>query len=291
MSVIRTIDRSMDGAARGNEPAGAAATPHALVFDSGVGGLSVLREIALLLPGIRLTYAADNLAFPYGPKPEHELIERVTTVLGRLVAETAPNVVVVACNTASTHALDAARLVLPVPIVGVVPAIKPAAQASMTRTIGLLATTATVGSPYTRSLIAEFASGCRVISTAAPELVEAAERKIQGEPLDPAAIRAVLDRMLGAPGGDSVDTIVLGCTHFPLLKPELAEAAGREIAWMDSGAAIARRVATILKVAPAADALPAQPHRAIFTADTGAVERMRASLAGFGLTEIGFLLG
>src|SRR4029077_4219517 len=137
MSVIRTIDRFLDEPSREKTAGSVTAPSRALVFDSGVGGLSVLREIAALLPGIHLTYAADNLAFPYGPKPERELIDRVTSVLGRLVAETAPDVVVVACNTASTHALDAARLLLSVPIVGVVPAIKPAAQASKTRTIGL----------------------------------------------------------------------------------------------------------------------------------------------------------
>lgn len=295
MSVIRNIDRSLAEEPRGEAaiPAARSDRPHALIFDSGVGGLSVLKEVAALLPGIRLTYAADNLAFPYGPKPEEELVARVTSILRRLVDETAPDVVVVACNTASTHALDAARLVLPVPVVGVVPAIKPAAQSSVSRTIGLLATTATVASPYTKSLIEQFAAGCAVICCAAPELVDAAERKMQGEAPDQAMIAAVLDRMLGAPGGAEIDTIVLGCTHFPLLEPELARAAGRPIAWMDSGAAIARRVATILKVAERP--MPPLPvplvHRAIFTAETDAVGRMRASLAGFGLGEIGFLEG
>jgi len=286
MSVIRNIDR---GLATSTQIAG----PHALVFDSGVGGLSVLKEVSALMPGARLTYAADNFAFPYGPKPEAELVRRVTSVLRKLVEGTAPDVVVIACNTASTHALKAARELLSVPIVGVVPAVKPAARASVTRTIGLLATAATVASPYTKSLIEQFAAGCRVVCSGAPELVEAAERKLQGEPPDPAMIAAALDRMLDAPGGGEIDIVVLGCTHFPLLKPELAEMAarrGREIAWIDSGAAIARRVRSLFEAAGRAPpASPVPAHRAVFTAETPEVERMRAGLARYGLGEIGFL--
>jgi glutamate racemase len=301
MSVIREIDRGSmappDGTRRApGARAGAQAgtLPHVLVFDSGVGGLSVLREVAALMPGVRLTYAADNFAFPYGPKPEDELVARVTAVLRRLVERTRPDVVVIACNTASTHALEAARESLSVPVVGVVPAIKPAAGSSVTRTIGLLATAATVASPYTRSLIERFASGCRVVCSGAPELVEAAERKLQGEPPDPAMIAAALDRMLGAPGGAEIDIVVLGCTHFPLLKPELAGMAsqrGRDIAWIDSGAAIARRVRTLLDAVgrPVPTASSSLVRDAIFTADTGSVERMRPFLAEYGLTEIAFV--
>src|SRR5579883_2957301 len=269
MSAIRQIDGG------GGAPAKADPAPHALVFDSGVGGLSVLDEVRALMPGARLTYAADNFAFPYGPKPVDELVGRVTSVLRKLVEETQPDVLVIACNTASTQALDAAREMLPMPIVGVVPAVKPAAKASFSRTIGLLATAATVASPYTKSLI------------------EAAERKLQGEPPDPAILSGALDRMLNAPGGDAIDIVVLGCTHFPLLKPELSAMAaerGRNIAWIDSGAAIARRVRTLFERAGLTPPTSsASAHRAIFTADTPAVERMRSGLAGYGLTEIGFL--
>ena len=290
MSVIRKIDPI-----RAATPQGAAATaePHALVFDSGIGGLSVFGEVAALMPGLSLTYAADNAAFPYGPKPEDALVARVTDVLGRLVGHTRPDVVVIACNTASTHALDAAREILSVPIVGVVPAIKPAAAASATRTIGLLATAATVASPYTRSLIDRFADGCRVVCCGAPELVEAAERKLQGEPPEPAMIASMLDRMLGAPGGGDIDIAVLGCTHFPLLKPELAAAAeqrGQRIQWIDSGAAIARRVRTILdKAGRTLPEAPSLPRTAIFTARTDAVARMKPQLAQFGLAAIDYL--
>jgi glutamate racemase len=268
---------------------GAGRQPHALVFDSGVGGLSVLREIARLLPHLRLTYAADNAAFPYGLKTEAELVRRVSDVVGRLVAETGPDIVVIACNTASTTALDAVRRFLTVPAVGVVPAIKPAAASSRSRTIGLLGTNATIASSYTGALIAEFAAGCAVLTCGAPELVEEAERKLQGDAVDPEHIRRVLGRLFGQPGGDRLDTVVLGCTHFPLLAPELAAAAPHQVAWLDSGAAIARRVATLLGEAallPASGPVPA--HRAIFTVNGRGVERLRPGLEAFGLGEIAF---
>jgi glutamate racemase len=263
--------------------------PHALVFDSGVGGLSVMREIARLLPQLRLTYAADNAAFPYGTKTETELVARVSAVIGALVEATAPDIVVIACNTASTNALAAVRQFLTVPVIGVVPAIKPAAAGSQSRVIGLLGTKATVASAYTAALIEQFADGCTVLTHGSPELVEAAERKLQGLPAGEADIAAAVANLFGQPGGDRLDTIVLGCTHFPLLAEELAAAAPHPVTWMDSGAAIARRVATILGLAAATE-LPVLPaHKAIFTADTRGVARMRPGLQEFGLAEVGFL--
>jgi glutamate racemase len=262
--------------------------PHALVFDSGVGGLSVLSEIAALLPQVRLTYAADNAAFPYGTKTESELVARVSLVVGALVDAVKPDIVVIACNTASTTALEAVRRFLAIPVIGVVPAIKPAAAASRSRVIGLLGTKATVASAYTAALIEQFADGCRVLTHGTPELVAAAERKMQGLPVDMDEMAAVMGRLFGQPGGDRLDTVVLGCTHFPLLADELRAAAPHPVEWMDSGAAIARRVSTILGLSPA----PAgdKPLRAaIFTAETDFVGRMRSALAGFGLSEVRFL--
>jgi len=259
--------------------------PHALVFDSGVGGLSVLREIAALLPQVRLTYAADNAAFPYGTKTESELVARVSLVVGALVEAVEPDIVVIACNTASTTALEAVRQFLTIPVIGVVPAIKPAAAASQSRVIGLLGTKATVASAYTKALIEQFADGCTVLTHGTPELVEAAERKMQGLAVDSAEMAAVVAQLFGQPGGDRLDMVVLGCTHFPLLVDELSAAAPHPVTWMDSGAAIARRVATILGLEPApAGDKPAQ--MAIFTAETPFIETMRGSLAGFGLEEI-----
>jgi glutamate racemase len=263
--------------------------PHALVFDSGVGGLSVLREIAHLLPQLRLTYAADNAAFPYGTKTEAELVARVSAVIGALVESAAPDIVVIACNTASTTALAAVRQFLTVPVIGVVPAIKPAAAASHSRVIGLLGTKATVASAYTAALIKQFADGCTVLTHGSPGLVEAAERKLQGLPPGEAEIAAAMAHLFGQPGGDRLDTVVLGCTHFPLLAGELAVAAPHPVTWMDSGAAIARRVAAILGLTSPAEPPDHPAHKAIFTADTSGVARMRTGLQEFGLADIGFL--
>jgi glutamate racemase len=265
------------------------ASSHALVFDSGVGGLSVLCEIAALLPQLRLTYAADNAAFPYGTKTEAELVARVSAVIGALVEATSPDIVVIACNTASTTALAAVRQFLTVPVIGVVPAIKPAAAASQSRVIGLLGTKATIASAYTAALIKQFAGGCTVLTCGSPELVEAAERKLQGLSPGQAEIVAAVAHLFGQPGGDRLDTVVLGCTHFPLLAEELGAAAPHPVAWMDSGAAIARRVATILGIATPTELTDRPAHRAIFTADTLSVARMRPGLEGFGLADVGFL--
>jgi glutamate racemase len=272
-----------------DSPSNRTAAPHALVFDSGVGGLSVLREIAALLPQLRLTYAADNAAFPYGKKTEAELVARVSAVIGALVEATVPDIVVIACNTASTTALAAVRQFLAVPVIGVVPAIKPAAAASRSRVIGLLGTKTTVASAYAATLIKQFADGCTVLTYGSPELVEAAERKLQRLPLGDAEVAAAVAHLFGQPGGDRLDTVVLGCTHFPLLAEELAAAAPHPVAWMDSGAAIARRVATILGIAAPVEQTDRPAHRAIFTADTPTVARMRPGLGEFGLAEVGFL--
>jgi glutamate racemase len=262
---------------------------HALVFDSGVGGLSVMGEIAALLPQLRLTYAADNAAFPYGTKTEAELVARVSAVIGALVETARPDIVVIACNTASTTALAAVRQFLTVPVVGVVPAIKPAAASSASRVIGLLGTKATVATAYTAALIKQFADGCKVLTHGSPELVEAAERKLQGLPPGDADIAAAIASLFGQPGGERLDTVVLGCTHFPLLRDELAAAAPHPVTWMDSGAAIARRVSTILNIStPAEPPLPSA-RTAIFTAATPSVERMRPGLRQFGLAEVSFL--
>jgi glutamate racemase len=262
---------------------------HALVFDSGVGGLSVMREVAALLPQLRLTYAADNAAFPYGTKTEAELVARVSAVVGALVETARPDIVVIACNTASTTALDAVRQFLTIPVVGVVPAIKPAAAASKSGVIGLLGTKATVATAYTAALIKQFSNGCKVLTHGSPELVEAAERKLQGLPPGEAEIAAAVASLFNQPGGDRLDMVVLGCTHFPLLRDELAAAAPHPVTWMDSGAAIARRVSTILGISTPAELVTSPQHKAIFTAETPGVQRMRLGLRQFGLSEIEFL--
>ena len=217
-----------------------------LVFDSGVGGLSVLDAIAAAKLDVELDYVADNAWLPYGLKSDAEIAARVPALLTRVAAQWKPDAAVIACNTASTIALDAVRAALPIPIVGVVPPIKPAASLTKTGVIGLLATPATIRRPYTADLIAKFAPDKRVVRHGSALLVAAAEAKLRGEPVDGAAIAEAIDGLFAAPGGAEIDVVALACTHFPLLTGELMAAAPRRCTWLDSGDAIARRVANIL---------------------------------------------
>ncbi|WP_106478611.1 glutamate racemase [Phytohalomonas tamaricis] len=214
-----------------------------LIFDSGVGGLSVVGEIRACLGDAALVYVCDNAALPYGTKPDEWLIERIVAVCCCAVERSRASVLVVACNTASTLALEALRSRLTIPVVGTVPAIKPAAQMSASKVIGLLATSATVRRPYTDRLIEEYASECRVIRVAADGLVAEAERYLAGRTLSTDKLRHAVQPLFDI---EALDTVVLGCTHFPLLREPLAALAPRELVWIDSGAAIARRVASVI---------------------------------------------
>lgn len=257
-----------------------------LIFDSGVGGLSVLREIRELLARAPLVYAADRAGYPYGTKSAAEIAARVPALLGRLAERYDPRLIVIACNTASTIALDTIRAALDLPIVGTVPAIKPAAALSKTRVIGVLGTNATVVQPYVDRLTAQFAADCTLIRHGSAELVELAEAKLRGEASDTPAFRRILGAMLEQPGGDRMDIVVLACTHFPLVADELAAAAPRPLAFVDGSAGIARRTAWLLR----GDSWPETPGAgvAVFTGG-GDVEAYRAGLAGFGLGGIEML--
>lgn len=220
-----------------------------LVFDSGAGGLSIAREILALTPACHLIYAPDLEYFPYGTKNDRDLTERITQQVGTLYKQYTPDLVVVACNTASTLALDILRSQFTCPFVGVVPAIKPAAAQTYSDVIGVLATSATVTRPYTQQLIADFASDKHVILAACDELVALAEEKILGTKPDQGKIAQSLNGLFSQEKGELVDTVVLACTHFPLLKQEFiqwSEQQQRKIAWIDSGGAIAQRVKNIL---------------------------------------------
>lgn len=213
-----------------------------LFFDSGVGGLSVVAHTRALLPLAPMVYVADNAEFPYGTKCEAEIAARVPALLGRLVERYRPRLVVIACNTASTIALDVVRTTLDVPVVGTVPAIKPAATLSQTRVIGVLGTDATVRQPYVERLSAEFASDCIVLRHGSAALVDLAEAKLRGEMVDPRAVRAAIGGLFDQQGRARIDTIVLACTHFPLLADELSIACPRSIRFVDGGSGIGRRV-------------------------------------------------
>lgn len=257
-----------------------------LMFDSGVGGLSVLAPTRALLPQASFVYVADNGGFPYGIRSEAEIAARVPALLGRLVERHRPRLVVIACNTASTIALAAVRAALDLPVVGTVPAIKPAAEQSKSRVIGVLGTDATVRQPYVDDLSARFAADCTVIRHGSARLVELAEAKLRGEPTDPADYHAVLAGLLGQPGGERIDTVVLACTHFPLVADELAAAAPRPLRFVDGGAGIARRVAYLTENQ---DWPEAPRGEAVFTAPLDIGDALRRSLAEHGLDHASIL--
>ncbi len=248
-----------------------------LLFDSGVGGLSVLGELRALLPQAPVIYAADLAGLPYGAKTEAQVAARVCGLLGRMAERLAPRLICIACNTASTIALGLVRDVLAVPIVGTVPAIKPAAAQTRSGVIGLLGTEATIRQGYVDRLEAEFAADKVLLRHGAPELVAAAETKLRGEPVDPAVFARAARGLRAQPQGANIDTVVLACTHFPLLRDELGAAFGQQVALIDGAAGIARRIAALTH----GQAFARQaPDRALFTADPGA---LGAALGAYGL--------
>ncbi len=259
-------------------PKPATATPTILVFDSGVGGLSVLEETRRRLPHCRYHYACDNAAFPYGDKSEDELVARVDAVLRALIARIHPDIVVIACNTASTVALPRIRSHFDKPVVGVVPAIKPAAQLSRSRVIGLVATP---GTPTPSGLWT--AGDCEIVRVGSTRLVHIAEAKLRGETPDPAELAEILAPVFDHP---RLDTVVLACTHFPLLRDELIQAAPRELQWVDSGEAIARRVASFTGEAPAGTTPGLPGFRCWLTADGREQRHLEAGLATRGGTSV-----
>lgn len=231
--------------------------PTVLVFDSGAGGLSICANIMALRPDCSIIYAADNAYFPYGELSSDTLKTRVMAFMGELISIYSPHIVVIACNTASTAVLTHLRQQFDTPFVGVVPAIKPAALATQTGTFAVLATSATITRDYTRDLIEEFAPNRTVLLHNAQTLVTAAEQFIQNGQSPQIAIQATLRDLLSKPGAEHIDTIVLACTHFPLLRDAIQAQLATNIKLLDSGNAIARRVDDLLGPArPTNDAPP-----------------------------------
>ncbi|MCL6416914.1 glutamate racemase [Aestuariirhabdus sp. Z084] len=216
-----------------------------LIFDSGVGGLSIYREILNATRGVDCHYLFDNAFYPYGELDDQFLVKRLLSLLDRFCQHQRIDLIVIACNSASTVALEALRKHLKVPVVGVVPAIKPAAQLTQNGIIGLLATPATVKRDYTAQLIRRFAPAAQVLSIGSTELVALAEQKMRGLPVTVEQVRAQIAPWMD--GTDTPDTLVLGCTHFPLLGEEIAGCFDRPVHLVDSGAAIANRVLQLLK--------------------------------------------
>ncbi len=243
----------------------------------------MLAEVRKVLPQAPLIYVADRGALPYGDKSEAEIAARVCGLLGRLAERYHPRLICIACNTASTIALGMVREVLEVPVVGTVPAIKPAAALTKTGVIGLLGTAATIRQGYVDRLEAEFAADKRLIRHAAPELVGAAELKLRGGTPDPAIFARAVAGLRNQPGGNEIDTVVLACTHFPLLEEELAAAFGGQVTFVDGAQGIARRIAYLTDGQPFG--IQDQDF-AIVTGDTADNPALLAALRPYGIGRI-----
>jgi glutamate racemase len=267
-----------------------AAEPTILVFDSGLGGLTVLDAVRRARPDARYVYVGDDAAFPYGRLSEATLVARVLTVMERLVATHRPDLVVIACNTASTVVLPALRQRFTTPFVGVVPPIKPAAAATRSRLVSLLATPGTVARSYTRDLIATYAGACTVTLVGARNLAGYAEAELAGAPVDDATLAAeIAPCFVTDADGRRTDVVCLACTHYPLLLPRLEALAPWPVTWIDPAPAIARRVVQLIGAAPREaerhDAAHGTAHGA-FTAGTCLTEPLRTALAAHGIGEV-----
>jgi glutamate racemase len=259
--------------------------PTILVFDSGLGGLTVLGRTTQACPGAHIVYAADDAGFPYGRLSEDELVIRVLAVMERLIARFHPDLVVIACNTASTLVLPALRARFAIPFVGTVPAIKPAAAATRSGMISVLATPGTVARDYTRELIETYAASHRVTLVGATRLAGLAEQALKGEIVDDAALAAEIAPCFVEVDGRRTDVVTLSCTHYPLLLERMKRLAPWPVEWIDPAPAIARRVADLLSGARQAG-LVCHDATAVFTNGSSLTGPLRIALAGYGLAQV-----
>jgi glutamate racemase len=258
--------------------AAVSSAPTILVFDSGLGGLTVFREIVKARPDAAYTYVADDAFFPYGHHSEEEIIGRVVPLIGELIAAHAPDVVVIACNTASTLVMTHLRAAYSVPFVGTVPAIKPACASSRTKRVSVLGTKGTVRREYTQGLIRDFAGGCEVTLVGAANLPSLAEAALNGDAVSDTEIATEIAPCF-VDGSARTDTVVLACTHFPLLSDRLAALAPWPVDWIDPAPAIARRTAEL--VSKVSSGRPPAPARFIFTSGAKPSPALAKSLAPF----------
>lgn len=257
-----------------------------LFFDSGVGGLSVFRDVKMVNPQIEGYYLFDNECFPYGTKSESFLKQRVCSLLTRACENFKPCAVVVACNTASTLVLPDVRATLSIPVVGVVPAIKPAARLSEKKVIGLLATPGTVQRQYTKNLIRSFASDCKIVFIPSPILASIAETRLSTGEVDIKGIEAAVHPLMALEGDERPDVVVLGCTHYPFVVDVLKELMP-DIEFIDSGRAIGRRVKQILSLYVKPNAVvEATGQQAFFTGTLHNFKERQRMVARFGFEKL-----
>jgi len=255
-----------------------------LVFDSGLGGLSVAKALRVIAPEAELAYAADNAAFPYGDWQESALVERMVSVMEKLIASTQPDVVVIACNTASTIGLEALRHRFDVPFVGTVPAIKPAANITKSGHISVLATPGTVNREYTKALMETYAFHCEVTLHGAENLARMAEDKLTGKAVDLAALRDEIAPVFVEDEKGRTDAVVLGCTHYPLLLEELQQVAPWPVTFIDPAPAIARQALRMVVENGLENKTLSNnfANRVLLTNDEGKAGIMLSALADFG---------
>lgn len=259
--------------------------PTILVFDSGLGGLTVLGRTTRACPGAHIVYAADDAGFPYGRLGEDALVARVLSVMERLVARFHPDLAVIACNTASTLVLPALRARFAIPFVGTVPAIKPAAVATKSGMISVLATPGTVARDYTRELVETYAARHRVTLVGATQLAGLAEQALKGETVDDTVLAAEIAPCFVEADGRRTDVVTLSCTHYPLLLERMKRLAPWPVEWIDPAPAIARRVADLLAGAREPD-LACRDATAVFTDGSALTGPLRIALAGYGLAQV-----
>lgn len=257
--------------------------PTILVFDSGLGGLTVFSEVLKARPDARFVYAGDDAGFPYGRLSEAALTARVLAVMERLIGLYDPQLVVVACNTASTVVLPPLRERFSVPFVGTVPAIKPAALATRTGYVTVLATPGTVARDYTRDLVETYAGGCKVNLVGSRRLAGFAEAELAGMPVSDEDLLAEF-RPCFVEGDDGrTDVVALGCTHYPLLLPRLRTLAPWPVTWIDPAPAIARRVTQLIGPPVPGHEADEDEAIAVFTSGAGMTPAFREALRDKGL--------
>jgi glutamate racemase len=257
--------------------------PTILVFDSGLGGLTVFSEALKARPDARFVYAADDAAFPYGRLSEEALVARVLAVMERLIGIHDPELVVIACNTASTLVLPRLRERFSTPFIGTVPAIKPAAQLTRTGHVTVLATPGTVARDYTRDLIETYAASCKVKLVGSRRLAGFAEAEMAGTPVPDEELLAEIQPCFVEDEAGRTDVIALACTHYPLLLPRLQELAIWPVSWIDPAPAIARRVVQLIGAPVPGHEAGEDEAIAVFTGGTGISAAMREVLAAKGL--------
>ncbi|WP_134499066.1 glutamate racemase [Microvirga pakistanensis] len=260
--------------------------PTILVFDSGLGGLTVFSEVLKSRPDARFVYAGDDAAFPYGRLSAGALTARVLAVMERLIGLYDPRLVVVACNTASTVVLPPLRERFSVPFVGTVPAIKPAALATRTGYVTVLATPGTVARDYTRDLVETYAGGCKVNLVGSHRLAGFAEAELAGAPVPDEELMAELQPCFVEGEDGRTDVVALGCTHYPLLLPRFQKLAPWSVTWIDPAPAIARRVTQLIGPPVPGHEADENEALAVFTGGAGMTPAFREALRSKGLPQV-----